>query len=104
MFAMRGGTLRANEAHQDQAVEGQIIGSLKNTGPLPSHDGSFQVLDGIRLNPSIQLAADDILPLIVKHWHVLVYEVGNERRVLNGACAVTITLPSGKVFDLWEEP
>lgn len=102
MFAMKGGTLRANDPHQEQPVEGHIVGSLKQAGPLPSHDGDVPILDGIRLNPSIQLATDDILPLTVRHWHVLVYKVGDERRVLNGACAVTIALASGKTFDLWE--
>ncbi|AMV27639.1 hypothetical protein VT84_24775 [Gemmata sp. SH-PL17] len=99
MFAMKGGTFRANDSHQDQPVEGRIVGSLKNVGPLPSHDGDMQILDGIRLNPSVTLATGEILPLTVKHWHVLIYEVGNELRVLNGACAVTMTLASGKVLD-----
>lgn len=104
MLATKGNTLRANDLHQDQPVEGQIVGSLKVAGPLPSHDGNVEILDGIRLNPSFSPPMDNILPLTVKHWHVLLYEVDGERRVLNGASAVTITLASGKTFDLWEEP
>lgn len=103
VFAIEARAITPRKAIEDVPVEARIIGSLVNCGPLPSRSGDLQVIDGTRLNPSIAIQPHEILPLQIKHWHVLLYEVDGERRVLNGACAVEITLLSGTTFDLWRE-
>jgi hypothetical protein len=103
VFAVEAGRISANKAIENAPVEARVIGSLVNGGPLPSRYGDLQVVEGTRLNPAISIQPHEILPLQIKHWHVLLYEVNGERRVLNGACAVEITLPSGTTFDLWRE-
>jgi hypothetical protein len=101
------GRVRLTSGEFTTPVDARIMGSMNVSGPLPHSctDASGRtttVLDGNRL--MVPLDVNEVLPLQVRHWHVLFYEVAGAVHVLNGACAVWIILPSGQQFDLWEEP